>query len=121
MYSVRIKTQIRNETTEVKTCPSFGFKHTFAATIQTFFSQNGFYLQFLGTFWHFFWSLAVPGTQTIFKKPIRCSDLPIGSVNANCIVKNRIPFGFSNMADKSEHLTLKKKSYFQPQNLSVRS
>jgi hypothetical protein len=39
-----------------------------------------------------------------------CSDLPIGSLNANCIVKNRIPFGFSNMGDKSEHLTLNKKS-----------
>jgi hypothetical protein len=39
MYSVRIKTQIWNGTIEVKTWPSFGFKHTFAATIETFYSK----------------------------------------------------------------------------------
>jgi hypothetical protein len=34
--------------------------------------------------------------------------LPIGSLNANCIAKNRIPFGFSNMWGKSEHHTFPK-------------
>jgi hypothetical protein len=29
-------------------------------------------------------------------------------LNVNCIVKNRIPLGFSNMGGKSEHLTEKK-------------
>jgi hypothetical protein len=52
----------------------------------------------------------MPGTQKIFYKPFGRSDLPIGSLNANCIAKNRIPFGFSNMWGKSEHHTFIKKN-----------
>jgi hypothetical protein len=39
----------------------------------------------------------------IFQTPLS-SHYPL-PLNANCIAKNRIPFGFSNMGGKSKHLT----------------
>ena len=62
---VRIYTQIRDIIIVENICPSFGFKRTFAATIITFCLKMVF-LWSSCTFWRFFWSLILLGTQTIF-------------------------------------------------------